>query len=117
MTAVIIDIMEQLKKRGMQMDDQVAYMCIESGLKNYNITTKSTALTLMTDIPKMVKYFFACMKIEGVENSTLKSYSYILRHFSDMVNKPVATIDINDIRVYIFNLTERGLGIFHFPPS
>lgn len=101
--------MEQLKKNGLQMDDNVTYMSIETALQNYTITAKSTALTLLTDIPDMVRYFFACKKLEGIANSSLKNYGYTLRHFSDCVNKPVAAITINDIRNYLYNLSKRGI--------
>jgi len=109
MTALIIDIMEQLKKNGFQMDDNITYMSIETALQNYTISAKSTALALTTDMPEMVVYFFACKKLEGLATSSLRNYAYMLRHFSDCMNKPVASVTVNDIRNYLYNLTKRGI--------
>lgn len=109
MTTLIIDIIEALNKHNLEMDNHIAYMAIELALEGYNITPKSTSLTLLTDIPDMVKYYFACRRLAGIEVSTLKNYSYTLRHFSDIVNKPVASISLSDIRGYLFMLTQKGL--------
>lgn len=101
MTEVIIKLLNSLKDTGLQMDEQKTYLAIEKVLDNYNIQSKSTALTVTTDIPDHAKIFFACKKLEGLSKTTLRNYAYTLRHFSDTVYKPVSSITTTDIRVYI----------------
>ncbi len=107
MTEIIINVMEALKKIGIQMDDHRAYLAVETVLEGYNFTTKSTALVVGTDIPDKFKIFYACKRLDGVVAGSLKGYGYIIRRFSDVIAKPIAAITINDIRGYIHILTGR----------
>jgi len=101
MTEVIIKLLESLKKAGVQMDENRASLAIERVLDGYNISTKSTALCVTTDIPDHFKIFCACKRLEGTAKDTLENYAYIIRHFAENVYKPVAQITTTDIRIYI----------------
>ncbi len=105
MTEIIIKLLESLKSTGAVIDEHKAYLAVETVLDNYNIQSKSTALTVTTDIPEHAKIFFSCKKLEGLSKSTLKNYAYEIRRFSEQVCKPVSMITITDIRVYINNYT------------
>lgn len=105
MTEIIIKLIESLNLAGLSMDENMAYLAIETVLDNYTIQTKSTELTVTTDIPEHAKIFFSCKRLAGLSKSTLKNYAYTLRHFSDTVCKPVSAITTTDIRVYINKFT------------
>jgi len=104
---IVYKLIDALKFAG-NIDENKAIIAIESVFEGYNITPKGTALAVATDMPEMIKYFLASKLRESrLSKKTIKNYRYTLRHFSDMVYKPVNQITTNDIRIYLNGFGDR----------
>ncbi len=82
---------------------------LESILSSYDITEKSTALTVLDDLPEKIFLYLASRKIDGLSNITLQNYNRGLQRFSRYVKKNVAEITANDIRIYIAHYAKTGV--------
>ncbi|NFO31060.1 integrase [Clostridium botulinum] len=76
-------------------------------LYNYQVTSIEKSL-VSSDLKEKILLYLQVKKLENYSIATLNNYMYTLRHFSNYVNKPVATINKNDIR-YFLATTYNGL--------
>lgn len=70
--------------------------------QNFNITSKSTDLIVLEDLPEEVKWFLAAKAVQNCSAKTLDQYRYKLINFFKVVQKPIRTITTNDIRLYLY---------------
>ncbi|NFO88537.1 integrase [Clostridium botulinum] len=76
-------------------------------LYNYEVVSVEKSL-ISSDLKEKIILYLQIKKLENYSIATLNNYMYTLRHFSDYVIKPVATINKNDIR-YFLATTYNGL--------
>ena len=75
--------------------------------KDYEIKRVSTELAPVTDeLPQEVKEYLVTKKIGGLSQASLKQYHDALRRFCEKVRKPIAQVTTQDIRVYLYQLSE-----------
>ena len=72
-------------------------------LRYYEVTRKSTALTVYEGTPQCMKVFLVTKKIEGRSDGTLDLYKIGLDDMFDRIRKPVDEITANDLRLYLFD--------------
>lgn len=108
------DVLLQLVKDQNFSQEQIKLLlCHLDVVKNdYEITKKELAITVYNqELPKLVKMFLVCKKIEGFSDGTLYNYNKHLTNFFFMVQKAPEQITANDIRVYLFNYQQtRGIS-------
>lgn len=85
-----------------------AVQCIIGCLDNYEVTEKTTEITVRYDDinERMLKQYVACMKLDGKSDGTIKGYMYTLKRLSDCVNKPYNEMSANDIRYFLLSISE-----------
>lgn len=94
---LLVDILEKYdgtNKKGLSNS-------LEEILNKYNISSKDKEPSSSSDSEEKIHYFLACKKMEGLSDSTLKNYGYILKNFFLVINKPTNLINILDLRTYI----------------
>lgn len=69
-------------------------------LYNYNVVPIEQGL-VVSDIEEKMMIFLASKKIEGKSDKTLYNYRLILQKFAAHLIKPVATVNVMDIRMYL----------------
>mgnify|MGYP004536935299 CR=1 FL=1 len=75
----------------------------------YDIEKKSTDIVPYEScIPECYKVYLVSKKIEGMSSQSLRTYKCNLDDFFKSVNKPLEQITTNDIRIYLYGLSERG---------
>lgn len=74
-------------------------------LYNYEVFSLQKAL-VKSDIEEKVMLYLQCRKLAGLADSTLQNYYLTLRKLASFLNKPVATINTNDLRMFLFTATE-----------
>lgn len=90
-------LIEQLKVRDI----------LYEALYNYNVLPIEQGL-VVSDIEERVMLYLACKKLEGKSNKTLYNYKLILQKLSFNLIKPIASITIMDLRMYLA-VTTKGL--------
>lgn len=88
-------IIDQLKLR------DILYEC----LYNFNVLPIEQAL-VASDIEEKMMIFLASKKIEGKSKNTLYNYRLILQKFAGYVHKPISTITVMDLRMYLAATTK-----------
>lgn len=85
---------------------------IYSTLKEYDVVPKKNELiTLENSEPHELKIYLVSRKIEGLQDSTLKQYSSVLRDMLRFINKPLGKIKTEDLRLYLYQIkTQNGLS-------
>lgn len=69
---------------------------------NYDVTEKTTALTVWEDsFPQIAKTYIAVKSLEGLSELTLKNYKSRLRNFFDSVGKQPQDVTANDVRMFL----------------
>lgn len=77
--------------------------------KDYEISHIKTELAPVTgELPQEAKEYLVSKKIEGLTDETLKQYRYSLERFCDKVRKPVAVINSQDIRLYLYGISKES---------
>lgn len=78
----------------------------------YTITKQTTDIVIYNgELPKMVKEFLVCKKIEGFSDGTLYNYQHILHSFFLTLQKPPEMVTTNDIRVFLYHYQgQRGVS-------
>lgn len=76
---------------------------------DYAITKKSTEIATTTGnvIPKIVKTYLVCKRLEGLSEQTLYNYGHYLQLFFEEVGKEPDKITSNDIRVFLYAYQEK----------
>lgn len=74
----------------------------------YTITKQTTDMVVYNgELPKMVKGFLVCKKIEGFSDGTLYNYQHILHSFFFSLQKPPELVTSNDIRVFLYRYQQQ----------
>lgn len=74
-------------------------------LYNYNVFPIETGL-VASDIEEKMIIFLACKKLEGRSEKTLYNYKLILQKFASYIHKPISTITVMDLRMYLAATTK-----------
>ena len=69
-------------------------------LYNYQVTSLEKAL-IKGDVREKIFLYIKVKKLAGYSEQTLKNYEYILERVATFINKPVATITTNDLRMFL----------------
>lgn len=81
---------------------------IDDVLEGFSVTRESGKER--SNLKKRISSFLAAKKIDGLSDKTLKNYREMLGLFAERIDKHVAKITTDDVRVYIGYLSsERGL--------
>ena len=91
------------------LDQQKVKRLIEEVLYDYEIHDKTKALVPHNDISSKITLFLASKKIDGISNTTLKSYYLQLTKFSNFMQKNLEDIDSMDIRMYLAYYMKTGV--------
>lgn len=75
-------------------------------LYNYEVCTLEKSL-IKGDIREKIFLYLKVKKLAGYSGQTLKNYEYALEKLATFINKPVATITTNDLRMF-FILNSEG---------
>lgn len=77
--------------------------------KDYEIKPVSTELAAIPEgLPQEAKEYLVTKKIEGLSEKTLKQYHDAIRRFFEKVRKPVVNVTTQDIRVYLYQISEQS---------
>ncbi|MBY6761795.1 tyrosine-type recombinase/integrase [Clostridium botulinum] len=71
-------------------------------LYNYEVVSSEKSL-VSSDLKEKIILYLQVKKLENYSNATLTNYMYTLRQFMSCINKPVSTINKNDIRYFLAN--------------
>lgn len=82
---------------------------LEGIFTRYDVTEKSTALTVRDDMPEKIFLYLASKKIDGLSINSLQIYNRNLQRFSRAVRKNIADITANDIRIYLAHYAQTGV--------
>lgn len=88
--------LEQLKVRDL----------IDEVLVNYEVYPIEKAL-IASDIEEKVQYFLASKKLDGASPNTLYNYQLHLIKFASVIHKPLSSITVVDIRIYLSVVAQR----------
>lgn len=72
----------------------------------YDFSQKPTELSVVGDVPEVMKIYIASKAVENLSKGSLKHYNYILTRFFKAVRKPFSEITTNDIRIYLYNFKQ-----------
>lgn len=72
---------------------------LEKHLSNYTLLSNETGL-MVSDLPEKIAFFVGLKRLEGLSDLSINSYIDELKMFQNYVVKPVAQINVNDIRRY-----------------
>lgn len=82
---------------------------LEMFSSNYDIEKKITEVVPYEGcIPECYKVYLVSKKIEGMSPESLRTYRCYLDDFFLVVNKPLNQITTNDIRLYLYGLSQKG---------
>ena len=82
---------------------------IEEELYNYELHQIEKSIVSYEGISEKVVLFITAKKLEGLSNTTLKSYSHHLLRFSKTIQKRIEDIDTMDIRRYLAQYSSTGI--------
>ena len=89
--------------------------CIISSLKDYDVSERVTDLVVRhEDInERILKRYVACLRIDGMAESTIKGYVYTLKHLESMIGKPYQEMSAYDVRYFLGDIKARGCKNSH----
>ena len=91
------------------LDQQKIKRLIEEVLYDYEVSEKTKSLVPQNDISCRLNIFLASKKIDGVSNSTLKSYYQQIMRFSNFIQKNLEDVNSMDIRMYLAHYMKTGV--------
>jgi integrase/recombinase XerD len=74
-------------------------------LYNFEVHTLEKAL-IKGDIREKIFLYLKVKKLAGYSDKTLENYNYVLEKMANFINKPVATITTNDLRMFLIIQSE-----------
>ena len=96
------DVAGQLATRFGREDMTFVLNILDKVAADYDITEKTTALTVWEDrFSQIANTYLASKSLEGVSDATVKTYRQVLRLFFEMVAKQPQEIATNDIRLFL----------------
>ena len=91
-----------------QSDIQIVLSAIDAVASGYEITEKSTELTVYNgNFPRLAELFLQSKKLEGLSDNSLKLYRGRLQIFFEIMQKRVEEITTNDIRCFLVGYQKR----------
>lgn len=94
-------IIDRLDEEGILTDYILASNIIDSTLANYRIEPLPNYPVTSTDLPEYIQTYLKSRHFDGLSNSTLRIYFYMLQELTYYINKPVRNILINDLRDFL----------------
>lgn len=84
-------------------------MELEMFSANYDIEKKSTEIVPYKGcVPECYKVYLVSKKIEGMSPESIRTYKCYLDDFFLTIDKPLGEITTNDIRIYLYGLSQKG---------
>lgn len=80
-----------------------ALQALDQTVSGYDVSKKETSLSVIGEIPEVVKIFLASKAVENLGIKTLEQYRYKLINFFSHIRKPFSDITANDIRLYLYD--------------
>lgn len=74
--------------------------CLNYAMYNYEVHTLEKSL-IKGDMDEKIFLYLKVKKLAGYSDSTLNHYQYTLYKLSTFLNKPVATVTTNDLRMFL----------------
>jgi integrase/recombinase XerD len=97
---IVIKLIGRLSLEFPEMDQLKARIIIEEVLYKYDVIPQETSV-ITTDIEEKLQMYLAVKRLEGLSKKTLKNYQYNLLIFGSYLNKPLATVTVTDIRLFL----------------
>jgi integrase/recombinase XerD len=96
----IIKLVGRLSLEFPEMDQLQARNAIEEILYKYSITPEETSL-VASDIEDKLQMYLAVKRLDGLSKKTLYNYHLNLLEFASFIKKPISTVNVTDIRMYL----------------
>ena len=92
-------------------DREKAMYCIISTMRDYDVVPIVTDLTVRYETlnEDILKRYAACLKIDGMADSTIKQYLRTLKKLEEAVRKPFVKMTTDDLRYFLGSFKMRGL--------
>lgn len=75
---------------------------------DYDVTKKETSVVpYNSELPRLVKTYLVCKKLEGLSDQTLYNYGHYLKLFFFELQKTPEQVTANDIRVFLYQYQEK----------
>lgn len=103
MVAVVDEILQEIKLNCNTDIYNHLSNFITVKLNGYKVIREETGIVKyeMSESERLFKMFFISKKLQGLAERTLKIYSYEIKKFIDAVNKPLVSINTDDVRYYL----------------
>lgn len=83
-------------------------MQLDIAAYDYDIKKKETSVVVYnSELPKLVKTYLVCKKLEGLSDQTLYNYGHYLQIFFFELQKAPEQVTTNDIRVFLYQYQEK----------
>lgn len=81
-----------------------------SSLNDYDVTQRVTDLTVRhEDInERILKRYVACIRIDGMKDSTIRQYARTLKKLAELIQKPFTEMSAYDVRFFLGDIKQRG---------
>lgn len=106
---VTIRLVGKLTLEVPQLDQLKIRNIIDEVLVNYEIQPIEKHL-VVSDIEEKAQYFLATKKLEGASENTLYNYSLLLIKLASVIHKPVASITVVDMRIFLAIISKNKDG-------
>lgn len=97
---VIIKLVGKLSMEFPELDQLKVRAIAEEVLYKYDVLPQETGL-VVSDIEDKLQMYLAVKKLDGLSDKTLYNYRLNLLAFAGFINKPIAAVNVNDIRMYL----------------
>jgi integrase/recombinase XerD len=97
---VVIKIVGKLTQNFPELNQLKVSDIIEEVLYKYDIKPTETGL-IVSDIEEKLQIYLVFKRLDGLSEKTLKSYENNLITFSSMLRKPLAQINVMDLRMFL----------------
>lgn len=102
------EIMLELDKMNFSKEQiEMVINCMNKVSYNYEISKKKTELAVREEVPKILKTYMVCKKIEGYSMGTLENIYRSLSLFYKFIGKRFEDVKPNNIRYYLYNYKEQ----------
>lgn len=99
---LVIRLVGRLSIEFPELDQLKVRVITEEVLYKYDVIPKETSL-VASDIEDKLQMYLAVKKLDGLSKKTLKNYYYELMKFGGYIRKPLASVNIDDLRIYLAN--------------
>lgn len=88
----------------MQRQIHIKYL-LDDVINNYEVGTKCTSL-VQSDLNEKIGIYLMNKKLQNQSNATIQNDMYFFRSFGEYIKKPVAFIDIMDLRRFVAEISK-----------